>query len=56
MPTKMIILNGVTVKTLEADQVNEAVSSLRVILPDANIVVIDVIDQNAPIDNIGEIE
>ncbi len=56
MTTKMIILNGVTVKTLEADQVDEAVASLRAILPDANIVVIDVIDQNAPTDNLGEIE
>ncbi len=50
MKMKMIILNGVTVRTLEENLVDEAVASLRAVLPDANIVVIEVLDTPPPND------
>lgn len=56
MTKKMIIINGVTAKTLEEDQVDDTVASLKTVLPDANIVVIDVLDPDTPADNLGQIE
>ncbi len=52
---KMIIVNGVTVRTLDDNLVNDTVASLQAALPDAKIVVVSVLDGDPP-DNLPEIE
>jgi hypothetical protein len=50
---KMILINGVTVRTLEDSIAEETVAILKTALPDANIVVLNIMEQNddTPNDN-----